>query len=247
MKLRTDFIRAAVEGTTADGRAITAEQIQQMGASYSQDVYNARIWPEHIRGVMPDGLFKALGDVIAVKAERIKGGALDGKMALYVKIEPHPDLITMVRSGQKVHLSIEMQTKFASTNGAYLMGLGVTDSPASLGTGIMKFSTSNRTESVFTDPQEYTEEPTAETFDTVGQPQQFTKMMDFFTRELNGIRAERDGLKTQLEQAQANYAALKSATATEIKDLKSRIPADGYIFRPLMTGNEDLDTVKGWR
>ncbi len=61
MKLTTDFIRAAVEGTTADGRDITAEQIQQMSASYSQDVYNARIWPEHIRGVMPDGLFKAYG------------------------------------------------------------------------------------------------------------------------------------------------------------------------------------------
>ncbi len=247
MKLSTDFIRAAVEGTTADGRDITAEQIQQMAASYSQDVYNARIWPEHIRGVMPDGLFKALGDVIAVKAERIKGGALDGKMALYVKIEPHPDLITMVRSGQKVHLSIEMQTKFASTNGAYLMGLGVTDSPASLGTGIMKFSTSNRTESVFTDPQEYTEVPTEEQFDATGQPQQFTKMVDFFTRELNAIRAERDGLRTQLEQAQANYAALKSATDVEIHDLKCQIPAKGYTFRPLMTGSEGLETVTGWR
>ncbi len=188
-----------------------------------------------------------MGDVVAVKAERIKGGALDGKMALYVKIEPHPDLITMVRSGQKVHLSIEMQTKFASTNGAYLMGLGVTDSPASLGTGIMKFSTSNRTESVFTDPEEYTEAPTEEQFDTEGQSHQFTKMMDFFTRELNAIRAERDGLKTQLEQAQANYAALKSATDAEIYDLKCQMPADGYTFRPLMTGNEGLEPVKGWR
>jgi hypothetical protein len=247
MKLSTDFIRAAVEGTTADGREITAEQIQQMAASYSQDVYNARIWPEHIRGVMPDGLFKALGDVVEVKAERIKGGALDGKTALYVKIEPHPDLITMVRSGQKVHLSIEMQTKFATTNGAYLMGLGVTDSPASLGTGIMKFSTSNRTDSVFTDPQEYTEAPTEEPFDATGQPQQFTKMVDFFTRELNAIRAERDGLRTQLEQAQANYAALKSATDAEIHDLKCQIPADGYTFRKLTTGGEDLQDSKGWR
>lgn len=247
MKLITDFIRAAVEGKTADGREITAQQITDMANSYSQDVYNARIWPEHIRGIMPDGLFKALGDVVETKAERIKGGVLDGKTALYVKIEPHPDLITMVRSGQKVHLSIEMQTHFPSTNGAYLMGLGVTDSPASLGTGMMKFSTSNRTESVFTDPQEYTEEPIEEQFDATGQPEQFTKMMDFFTRELNAIRAERDGLRTQLEQAQANYAALKSATDAEILSLKEQIPADGYTFRPLMTGSEGLETVTGWR
>lgn len=247
MKLKTDFIRAAVEGRTADGRDITAEQLQQIAASYHQDTYNARIWPEHIRGVMPDGLFKALGDVVEVKAERIKGGALDGKTALYVKIEPHPDLIAMVRNGQKVHLSVEIDPRFADTGKAYLMGLGVTDSPASLGTGIMKFSTGNRTESAFTELLEYTDTPTEEQFDTDGQPHQFTKMMDFFTRELNGIRAERDALKTELVQQQANYAALKSATDTEIEELKQQIPADGYQFRPLMTGNEDTHNVKGWR
>ncbi|MGB5599276.1 MAG: GPO family capsid scaffolding protein [Thiothrix litoralis] len=247
MKLTTDFIRAAVEGKTADGRIITAEQILQMAASYNQDTYNARVWPEHIRGVTPDGLFKALGDVVKAKAERIKGGALDGKTALYVKIEPHPDLIAMVRSGQKVHLSIEMQHEFPGTNGAYLMGLGVTDTPSSLGTGIMKFSTRNREESVFTDPQEYTEALDIETFAATGQPEQFSKMVDFFTRELNGIRAESDVLKTQLEQAKANYAALKSATDAEIYDLKTQIPADGYTFRPLTTGGEDQGAVTGWR
>jgi len=247
MKLKTDFIRAAVEGKTADGRMITAEQIQQMAGSYNQDTYNARIFPEHIRGVTPDGLFKALGDVVEVKADRIRGGALDGKAALYVKIEPHPDLIAMVRSGQKVHLSVEIAKEFPTTGGAYLVGLGVTDTPSSLGTGIMKFSTSNRTESVFTEPLEYTDTPIEEQFDTEGQPQQFTKMMDFFTRELNGIRAERDALKTELVQQQANYAALKSATDTEIEELKQQIPADGYQFRPLMTGNEDASNVKGWR
>ncbi|MDQ5771026.1 GPO family capsid scaffolding protein [Thiothrix subterranea] len=127
------------------------------------------------------------------------------------------------------------------------MGLGVTDSPASLGTGIMKFSTGNRTESAFTEPLEYTDTPTEEQFDTEGQSHQFTKMMDFFTRELNGIRAERDALKAELVQQQAKYADLKSATDTEIEELKQQIPADGYQFRPLTTGNEDTHNVKGWR
>ena len=150
----TDWIRAAVAGVTADGRNIDDQQLVEMASSYSQDTYNARIWAEHIRSVTPDGMFKALGDVVDVKAERIKGGDLKGRMALYVRIEPHQDLIVMVRNGQKVHLSIEAQPNFANTGKYYLVGLGVTDSPASLGTGIMKFSTAIRQENLFSTPQE---------------------------------------------------------------------------------------------
>ena len=72
-----------------------------------------------------------------MKAETIKGGDLDGRAALYVKLEPTTELIAMVRNGQKTHLSAEIHPAFPTTGGAYLMGVGVTDSPASLGTGIM--------------------------------------------------------------------------------------------------------------
>ena len=150
--LITDWIRAAVAGKTADGREISEQQLVEMAASYSQETYNARVWPEHIRGILPDGLFKALGDVVEVKAERIKGGDLDGRMGFYVRIAPHQDLVAMVRSGQKIHLSIEAQPDFAETGKYYLVGLGVTDSPASLGTGIMKFSTAERSTHVFSQP-----------------------------------------------------------------------------------------------
>lgn len=152
--LITDWIRAAVAGVTADGRKIESQHLVEMAGSYSQDTYNARIWAEHIRSVTPDGMFKALGDVVNVKAELIKGGDLKGRMALYVRIEPHQDLVSMVRNGQKVHLSIEAQPNFANTGKYYLVGLGVTDSPASIGTGIMKFSTATRQENLFSTPQE---------------------------------------------------------------------------------------------
>jgi Phage capsid scaffolding protein (GPO) serine peptidase len=204
MKLTTDFIRAAVEGITADGREITAQQITEMATSYNQDIYNARIWPEHIRGIMPDGLFKALGDVVAAKVEQIKDGALDGKTALLLQIEPHPDLITMVRSGQKVHLSIEMHPKFPSTNGAYLMGLGVTDSPASLGT--------DRSESVFTDPHEYSEAPSEEQLNATGTPENFTQVFNHFKTELDSLRAERDALKSTVFTQAEDIKALEAAT-----------------------------------
>lgn len=150
-KLKTDWIRAAVAGATVDGREIPETAIEQAANSYSQDVYNARIWPEHIRSLTPGGVFKSLGDVTDTKSVRIRGGALDGKLALYVKIEPKPELISMVRAGEKVHLSVELDTDFAKTNSGYLIGLGVTDSPASLGTGIMKFNAQQRTENLFSD------------------------------------------------------------------------------------------------
>ena len=97
-------------------------------------------------------MFKALGDVVQVKTERISGGALAGKLGFYVKLAPHQDLIDMVRNGQKVHLSVEIEPKFAATGKAYLVGVGATDSPASLGTGIMKFSTAERQTSLFSTP-----------------------------------------------------------------------------------------------
>ncbi len=148
----TDWIRAAVAGTTADGREIPEQPIAEIAASYLPDLYTAHINVEHIRGVDPTGMFKSLGDVVEVKAERISGGALAGKLALYVKISPHPDLIDMVRNGQKVHLSVEIDPAFADTGKAYLVGLGVTDSPASLGTGIMKFNANQRQKNLFTAP-----------------------------------------------------------------------------------------------
>lgn len=257
MKLTTDFIRAAVEGKTADGREITAEQIQQMANSYNQDVYNARIWPEHIRGIMPDGLFKALGDVVQTQADVIKEGALAGKWALYVKIEPHPDLITMVRSGQKVHLSIEMQPIFPTTKGAYLMGLGVTDSPASLGTGIMHFSTRDRKESVFTEPCEYAEMPEM-AFVRVGQSPEIMQLFNHFKGELKRVRDERDSLQSQLTQvkadhaqfktkAEADYAQLKAQKDEEIIELNKQIPAEGFKAKPKFTGEEGRLSAGGWR
>ena len=221
MKLRTPFIRAAVEGATIDGRAITAEQIDQMGASYDPNVYNAKISLEHLRGFMPDGVFKSLGDVVEVMTDTIKEGALKGKRALYVKMEPQQDLINMVRNGQKTHLSIEMHPRFPTTGGAYLFGVGVTDSPASLGTGIMQFSAGKQPEHTFSDPLEADLIMPAESLDNT-------------TTSL--FKATLDEYKSELNTAKERIKKLES----EVDDLKGQIPAKGYKFRPLTTG-ADLD------
>ena len=148
----TDWICACVAGMTIDGREIKDQQVTDMAETYSQSTYVARIWLEHMRGVDPNSMFKALGDVMEVKAERLTDGALKGKLALFVKLSPHQDLIAMVRNGQKVHLSVELDPNFAGSGKAYLVGMGVTDSPASLGIGIMKFSANERKQHLFSDP-----------------------------------------------------------------------------------------------
>ncbi len=138
--LRSKFFRVASSGKTVDGREITPEQIDQMAASYDPKKYGARIWMEHIRSYMPDGMFKAYGDVVALKSE----AGEDGKRVLFAQIEPTPELVEINRKGQKVFSSVEIQPNFSDTNEAYLVGLAVTDSPASLGTEMIKFCIENK-------------------------------------------------------------------------------------------------------
>ncbi len=143
MAQKTKFFRVAVEGATTDGRQIERAQIEQMARNFDPTKYGARIWLEHIRGIYPDSQFKAYGDVTALKAETIE---LDGKkkLALFAQIEPLPDLVAMTnKAKQKIYTSIEINPKFADSNEAYLVGLAVTDSPASLGTEVLSFAAQN--------------------------------------------------------------------------------------------------------
>lgn len=139
-KSKSKIFRVAVEGDTTDGRQIQRSDIEQMAASFNPEVYGARVWLEHMRGYYPDSTFRAYGDVTAVTAEEIQDGALKGKLALYAQIDPTDDLIAMTKARQKIYTSIEIQPNFAKTGGSYLVGLAVTDSPASLGTEMLAFS-----------------------------------------------------------------------------------------------------------
>ncbi|VDZ76677.1 phage protein V [Salmonella bongori] len=42
-----------------------------MAETYDPRVYGCRINLEHIRGLLPDGMFKRYGDVVELKAEKI--------------------------------------------------------------------------------------------------------------------------------------------------------------------------------
>ena len=139
-KKKSKFFRIGVEGATCDGRTIERQHIQEMADSYDPAVYGARINMEHIKGYTPDSPFRRFGDVAELKAEEITDGPLKGKLALLASITPTEDLIAMTRAGQKVYTSMEIAPKFADTGKAYLVGLAVTDDPASLGTEMLEFS-----------------------------------------------------------------------------------------------------------
>lgn len=139
-KFRSKFFRVAVEGATCDGRAIERKDIEEMAATYDPQVYGARIWIEHIRGIHPDSPFRAYGDITSLKAEEVdlNGGK---RLALFAQIQPTEELVEMVNvQKQKLFTSIEIAPKFADSGKAYLYGLAVTDSPASLGTEMLAFA-----------------------------------------------------------------------------------------------------------
>lgn len=138
--IKAKRFRIAVEGATTDGRVISRDWISQMAKNYSQEMYGARINMEHIRGYAADSTFRRFGDVTAVEAEEIGDGPLKGKLALYAWIDPTPELVGLTKARQKIYTSIEVNPEFADTGEAYLVGLAVTDDPASLGTEILSFS-----------------------------------------------------------------------------------------------------------
>lgn len=142
---KTKFFRVALEGATTDGRTIERTWIEQIAKNYDSKKYGARINLEHFRGLLPDGPFKAYGDVTAVEARE----EADGKIGLYAQLEPTPALIEMTKAKQKIYTSCEIDPSFADTKEAYLVGLAVTDSPASLGTEILTFAANNPTKSPF--------------------------------------------------------------------------------------------------
>lgn len=134
------WFRIGVEGDTCDGRVISATDIQEMAETFDPRVYGCRINLEHLKGILPDGPFSRYGDVVELKSEKIDDDSvLKGKLALFAKITPTDDLIAMNKKLQKVYTSMEIQPNFANTGKCYLVGLAVTDDPASLGTEYLEF------------------------------------------------------------------------------------------------------------
>lgn len=130
--------RVAREGQTVDGRTLTRQEIKEIAETYDPATYGGRINIEHMKGWSPDPPFNAYGDIVLTDAVEE-----DGKLCLYNTISALPNLVKLSKAGQKIYPSIEFYRDFAGSGKAYQVGLGLTDTPASLGTEVIKFSSAN--------------------------------------------------------------------------------------------------------
>ncbi|MDX7900133.1 GPO family capsid scaffolding protein [Aeromonas media] len=136
--LRTGWVCIATEGKAVDGRDITRDWLTDMAETYDPTYYTAVIWPDHDR-------WSSYGTVQALKTEEV-----NGKLKLFAILYPNRDLIYWNQSGQYQFCSIEPFENFADLGRTYLLGLGVTDEPASIGTTHLKFSKSDKGQAVGT-------------------------------------------------------------------------------------------------
>lgn len=140
---KSRFFRVAVEGATTDGRAIERQWLLDAAETYNPQTYAARVNLEHIRGITAEPPFQSLGDVLSLRTEDVQldvGGKTEKRLALFAEIEALDPLVAMNKAKQKLFSSIEISPNFAGTGKAYLVGLAVTDSPASLGTEMLQFA-----------------------------------------------------------------------------------------------------------
>lgn len=250
----TKFIRIAVEGATADGRTISRTDIEQMGKNYNRETYGARIWLEHIRGVSVDSQFKAYGDVMETKAEEVTING-EKKLALFAKLDVTEELVEFNKKRQKIYTSMEIQPNFAKTGEAYLSGLAVTDSPASLGTEALKLFSHRKqsADNLFTVAEETTIEIEIEEHaDSIGAIL-FNKVKDLlglkanadtqnFTGISQAVEAIATSQKTVLDKFTAQETQLQDLI-TSVQKLSDDTAADRQAFTELKTQLENEPTA----
>lgn len=133
--LITDWITIGTAGPTVDGRTISDQMLLDAAETYDPNEYTAMISSDHLLW-----LYGNFGKVCSVRTSKDK----KNRTTLQAKIQPNRRLIQMNAEGQRLHTSMELQNDFAKSGKTYLMGLAVTDEPASLGTSLLQFSNKNR-------------------------------------------------------------------------------------------------------
>ncbi|MHA6159511.1 GPO family capsid scaffolding protein [Pseudomonas sichuanensis] len=219
-KFRSKFFRVAVEGATTDGRTIERQWLVDAAETYNPNTYGARVWLEHYRSVLPDSPFKAYGDVVALKTEQVEIAG-QTKLALFAQIEPTADLIALNKARQKIFTSIEIRPKFADSGRAYLDGIAVTDTPASLGTEMLSFSAkhpdANPLKGRKQDPENLFSEAIEVAFEFEEVTDSENKVANLFSRVLEALGKSKD--KAVKDDAHfSELADAIEALATHAKD-----------------------------
>ncbi|KGA40398.1 phage capsid scaffolding protein [Pectobacterium odoriferum] len=140
-QLMTNWICIATEGETVDKRQMERQWLIDAAELYDPQIYAALIWPEH------EKWYGNMGEVLSVKAEEDE----DGLMRLYAQLRPDIHLLQANRDGQMIFCSVELTPdgNFRGTGKHYLEGLGVTNTPASVGTTRLHFNTQKNRNRLF--------------------------------------------------------------------------------------------------
>ncbi|MEY0996689.1 GPO family capsid scaffolding protein [Providencia rettgeri] len=246
MTKKSKPVRLCVEGATTDGRKVQRQWLTDIAKNYDPSVYGARINMEHLNYEwMP-----RFGDVESVYTEEISEGALKGKLALYGILSPTDSLIEMNRKRQKVYTSVEINPNFSDMNSAYLVGLAVTDNPASLGTSMLEFSAgADKTatfserkqdkDNVFTAAEETVIEFTEEK-NKPEKPSLKDRIMAKFSRE----RQRNDVELNDIHQAVELCAEEQTETAQKLTRLETQVKALSGIKKENETLRSELDQLK---
>ncbi|MHA1035539.1 GPO family capsid scaffolding protein [Enterobacter ludwigii] len=267
------WFRIGVEGDTCDGRDISAQDIQEMADGFDPRVYGCRINLEHIRSVVPDTPFCRYGDVIELKAEVIDDdSALNGKLALYGKIAPLDNLLAMLAKGQKVYTSMEIRPNFANTGKCHLIGLAVTDDPASLGTEYLQFcaackkeqpddlfSVATLAELEFEDQPETLLTKVTDTVKSIFSRKQssddarFSDVREAVTTIAERVQTSDENAETRFSQIESELADVKKAlaeqattTTKQLSTIKTTLDKTESITQPrrkLSTGGDVVTTT----
>lgn len=201
LELVTDFVCVATSGKTADGREISSADLHAMANSYDPELYTANIWLEHYRFLSNFGQVKEL-----------KAVDEGDKTKLYARLAPNARLLELNKEGIGLFTSVEITPKFADTNAAYLTGLAITDSPASIGTTQLHFSKRINNDVIVGQ----SEKLEAESLFTENEEQQeLSALKRFFTRlfnsENNNNNEEEPMDKQQFAQLEATITAAIAA------------------------------------
>jgi hypothetical protein len=241
----------ATEGATTDGRHISKEMLTQMAANYRPDVYTAVVNLEHFLSMHPESAFSAYGKVISLgtQEKEIFG---QKRTQLTAVVEVTDAAVALQQAGKKCFASMEIMPNFTGRGEAYMTGLALTDTPASLGTEPMRFSAfstgkkddiyvfNGETELSFEGDEPKNEDEGAKLFTKVKELLGMNRKVDdarllgFFTDHGHAIETLALSQKTLLDRQEAIFRE-RDASEAQAKEFKAALDKLTTDFNTLKT------------
>lgn len=209
--------RVATSGPTVDGREILPQELRDIAETYTPAKYTAVIWCDHERWT------GSHGTVFAVRLVEEGEDLEPGQIALEAQLKPNDRLLYLNDQGQKLFSSIEITPNFAGSGKAYLTGLAVTDSPASLGTQELYFSNRTSRAAYYAASLELGPLPVTKTKSETEPQGEIGRLAAMFTRLFKRFGIEDTSTETTPQTPTESNPPMDEATATALKALLAQL------------------------